>query len=77
MLAKNTVRIFKLIWMSSHDVYSTRGKGKQCVQAFKGNHGLESIVIKKIIILKWILRNISGACILDVSGSEYGPVEGR
>jgi len=75
-MAKITVRIFKLIWMSSQDVYSTRGKEKQCVQAFKGNHGLENIVIKKII-LKWVLRNISGACMLDMSGSEYGPVEGR
>jgi hypothetical protein len=30
---------------------------------------------KKRIILKWVLRNISGACILDMSGCEYGPVE--
>ena len=31
---------------------------------------------KERIILKWILRNISGDCILDMSGCEYGPVEG-
>jgi hypothetical protein len=74
-VAKNTVRIFKLIWMSLQDVYSMRGKEKQCVQALKVNHGVESVVIKNIIILKWVSRNISGACILDMSGSEYGPVE--
>lgn len=33
--------------MSLQDVYSTRGKEKQCVQALKGSHSLEGIVIKK------------------------------
>jgi hypothetical protein len=75
-VANNTVRIFKLIWMSLQDVYTTRGKEKHCVQALKGNYGLESRVIKNIIILKWVLRNIIVVFILDMSGSEYGPVEG-
>jgi hypothetical protein len=46
-VAKHTVRIFKLIWMSLQDVYSMRDKEKQCVQTLKGNQGLENIVIKK------------------------------
>jgi len=51
-VAKYTYRIFILIWVSLHDVYSTRGKEKQCMQALKENHGLESIVIKKYNIIK-------------------------
>jgi hypothetical protein len=82
LVAKNTVRIFKLIWMSLQDVYSTgcifyAWQGKAMRAGFErkpppGNHSHK----KKLIILKWFLRNISGACILDMSDCEYGPMEG-